>query len=369
MAGGCCTTEEISVVAPSPPPSPPAPPGPLAYLLTALAAAGGGALFSLLHIPLAWMLGAMAATGALAWHDRAAVAPPMRPVGLVFLGLGFGQTFSTPVLAALATALPWLVVAAVASIIIGALVAQAFARMAGTDTRTGYFAAVPGGVIVMAVLAQRANVSVPAVTLAQTIRVMLVVVIFPPLITWLAPRGGAGAFLAERPAVDMLGLLLLVPAGFAAAFLFRLMPLANPWMLGPCAIVVLMAAFGVLPSGVPTWMVNLGQIGMGASLGQRLSRRFILSSRRLALASVGSTLLLSAILAACAVALAWVSGLPVTAALLGMAPGGMPEMTITAKALDMAVPLVLGFHLVRTVACNLLVDPIWRIAVRIGLAK
>jgi uncharacterized protein len=364
-------------VAPSPNPSnatPATPPGPLplgplAYLLTALAAAGGGALFSLLHIPLAWMLGAMAATGVLAWHDRAAVAPPMRPVGLVFLGLGFGQTFSTPVLAALATALPWLVAAAVASIVIGALVAQAFARMAGTDTRTGYFAAVPGGVIVMAVLAQRANVSVPAVTLAQTIRVMLVVVIFPPLITWLAPQGGAGAFLAERPAVDPMGLLLLVPAGFAAAFLFRLMPLANPWMLGPCAMVVLMAAFDVLPSGVPTWMVNLGQIGMGASLGQRLNRRFILSSRRLALASVGSTLLLSAILALAAVGLACLSGLPVTAALLGMAPGGMPEMTITAKALDMAVPLVLGFHLVRTVACNLLVDPIWRIAVRIGLAK
>jgi membrane AbrB-like protein len=350
-------------------PPPPSPPGILAYGLTALAAVAGGALFSLLHIPLAWMLGAMAATGVLAWHERAAVAPPVRPVGLVFLGLGFGQTFSAPVLAALAGALPWLALAAVASIVIGALVAQAFARMAGTDTRTGYFAAVPGGVIVMAVLAQRANVSVPAVTLAQTIRVMLVVVIFPPLITWLAPRGGAGAFLAERPPVEWLGLLALLPAGFAAAFLFRLMPLANPWMLGPCALVVLLAAFNLLPSGVPVWMVNLGQIGMGASLGQRLNRRFILSSRRLALASVGSTLLLSAILAAAAVGLAWISGLPVTAALLGMAPGGMPEMTITAKALDMAVPLVLGFHLVRTVACNLLVDPVWRIAVKLGLAK
>lgn len=369
-------TSAVSIP-PSPTPATPAatpaatPPAPgwLAYVLTAAAAVAGGAVFSLLHIPLAWMLGAMAATGVLAWHERAAVAAPIRPVGLLFLGLGFGQTFSTPVLAALATALPWLVVAAVGSIIIGALVAQAFARMAGTDTRTGYFAAVPGGVIVMAVLAQRANVSVPAVTLAQTIRVMLVVVIFPPLITWLAPRGGAGDFLAERPPVELLGLLVLVPAGLAAAFLFRLMPLANPWMLGPCAMVVVLAAFDVLPSGVPVWMVNLGQIGMGASLGQRLSKRFLLSSRRLALASVGSTLLLSAILAACAVLLAWVSGLPLTAALLGMAPGGMPEMTITAKALDMAVPLVLGFHLVRTLACNLLVDPIWRVAVKIGLAK
>jgi uncharacterized membrane protein AbrB (regulator of aidB expression) len=40
----------------------------------------------------------------------------------------------------------------------------------------------------------------------------------------------------------------------------------------------------------------------------------------------------------------------------------MPEMAITAKALDLAVPLVLGFHLVRVVLCSLLVGPIWRVA-------
>jgi membrane AbrB-like protein len=338
-------------------------------LLTAAMALAGGATFWLLHIPLAWMLGAMAATGLLAWHERAAVPKPARPIGLVFLGLGFGQTFSLPVLGALVGALPWLGLAAVTSILAGALVAQAFARMAGTDTRTGYFSAVPGGVIVMAILAQRAGVSVPAVTLSQTIRVMLVVVIFPPLITWLAPHGGAGAFLAERPAVEVAGLALLIPAGFAAAWLFRLSPLANPWMLGPCCLVITLACLDILPSGVPIWMVNLGQVAMGASLGQRLNRHFILSSRRLALASVGSTLLLSLLLAVLAVALSLVSGLPATASLLGMAPGGMPEMTITAKALEMAVPLVLSFHLVRTLACNILVEPIWRISLRLGLLK
>ena len=38
----------------------------------------------------------------------------------------------------------------------------------------------------------------------------------------------------------------------------------------------------------------------------------------------------------------------------------MPEMGITAKSLDLAVPLVLGFHLTRTVLCNLLVGPVYR---------
>jgi hypothetical protein len=339
------------------------------HLLTLLCATAGGAAFWLLHIPLPWMLGAMAATGALAWHERAAVAPPVRPAALLFLGLGLGQTFTPPVIAALALALPWLVLGALLSILVGVLVAKPFAVVTRTDEKTGYFSAVPGGVIVMAILAQRAGASVPAVTLAQTIRVMTVVVLVPPLITWFAPRGGAGAFLAERPEVWLPGLLMLMALGLGVALLIRLSSLANPWMLGPCALVIGLSAVGVLPSGVPQWMIDAAQVGMGASLGARMNRRFILASKRLAVASVGLTFVLAAILALLAVGLARVSGLPASAVILGMAPGGMPEMTITAKALDLGVPLVLGFHLVRTLACNLLCGPIWTMAERLRLFR
>lgn len=338
-------------------------------VLTAACAALGGAIAWLLHIPLPWMLGSMAATGILAWHDRAAVAPPTRPTALLFLGLGLGQTFTTPVIAALAVALPWLVLAAVISILVGAVVARFFSAAAGIDMKTGYFSAVPGGVIVMAVLAQRAGVSVASVSLAQTIRVMVVVAVVPPMITWLAPRGGAGAFFAERPEVWLPGLGFLLVAGLGVALLINLLKFANPWMLGPCALVIMLSAFDRLPSGVPLWMIDVAQIGMGMSLGQRMSRSFLLSSKRLALVSVASTLLMVLVLAALGVALGVVSGLPVGAAILGMAPGGMPEMTITAKALEVGVPLVLGFHLVRTLACNLLVGPTWTLMERLGIVR
>jgi membrane AbrB-like protein len=341
----------------------------LRLLLTAACAALGGAIASALHVPLPWMLGAMAATGLLAWFDRAAVAAPTRPTALLLLGLGLGQTFTTPVIAALAVALPWLLVAAVISILVGILVARIFARAAGTDPKTSYFATVPGGVIVMAVLAQRAGVSVAPVSLAQTIRVMVVVAVVPPLITWLAPRGGAGAFFAERPEVWLPGLAFLLAAGLGVALVIRALRLANPWMLGPCGLVILLSAFGSLPSGVPLWMIDVAQIGMGMALGARMSRSFLLSSKRLALASVAGTLLMVAVLAALGVGLGLVSGLPVGAAILGMAPGGMPEMTITAKALDVGVPLVLGFHLVRTLACNLLVGPAWTLMEKLRLDR
>jgi membrane AbrB-like protein len=340
----------------------------LPHVTTAAAATAGGALFSLLHIPLAWMLGAMAAAGALAWTERAAVPNGARPAALILLGLGLGQTFTPSVMKALGLALPWLCVAAFIAMLTGAIVSRLFARLSGTDGETGYYATTPGGVILMVVLAQRAGVSVPAVTLAQTIRVMVVVVVVPPLVTWLAPRGGAEAFLPERPEVAILGLLAMVAAGTLAALAVARTGIANPWMFGPCGLVIALSTFGILPSGVPVWMVNMAQIGMGMTLGARMSRRFLLSSRRLALASVATTLVMVAMLAALALGLGWLSGLPLAAAVLGMAPGGMPEMTITAKALEVGVPLVLGFHLVRTLLCNLFVVPIWKLSVRLGLA-
>lgn len=338
-----------------------------AVLVTLLAATAGGALFSWLGVPLAWMLGAMAATGALAWNGRAHVVKPMRPAALILLGLGLGQTFTPQVMAAVGLALPWLVGAAILSILVGVLVARLFARWAGTDAETGYYASVPGGVVVMAVLAQRAGVSVPVVTLVHTIRVMLVVALVPPLVTWFAPRGGASLFVADWPAVQGSGLALLLAMGLGVALAAKRAGMANPWMLGPCVMVILLSWSGLLPSGVPGWMVDAAQVGMGMALGQRMTRSFLLSSRRLALASVAMTVVLIAVMAGIGLALTWFSGLPVAEMMLAMSPGGMPEMTVTAKALALGVPLVLGFHITRTLLCNFAVAPIWRAMVRLRL--
>ena len=239
--------------------------------------------------------------------------------------------------------------------------------MAGTDLQTGFFCAVPGGVIVMAVLAQEAKASVATVTLAQTMRVLVVVLTFPPLLGWLAPHGDFSDFTGARVAVWWPGFALMVAAGLLASWPLRLLGLANPWMLGPCALGIALAATGHLPSGVPSGLVDAAQVAMGASLGTRLTRSFLLSSRRLAIASVISAGVLSVLLTMLAVGIGWLAGLPYAAMILGMAPGGMPEMALTAKALELGVPLVLGFHLTRTVLCNLLVGRIHRMAVRFGL--
>lgn len=349
--------------------STPAPP-PDAYLRTLLLAVLAGALLNALGLPLGWMVGAMLSTAYLGWREAAAVPRAVHPIGLMVLGLGLGQTFTPPVLGAVAGALPAILAGGTASILAGLAVAPLYRRIAGSDARTAYYASVPGGIVTMSVLAERAGAVVSAVTVAQTLRMACVVLVFPPLVAIFSAGARDAAFSAALPPVAWGGLLLLLAGGAAVAAAGMRAGLANAAMLAPCLLAMGLSGAGALPSSVPRWLVDAAQVAMGASLGLRLTPRALAGGpRRQAAAGVATALAISALLALLGLALGWMAALPPVAVMLGMAPGGMPEMAVTAKALDLAVPLVLGFHLVRMVLCNLLVAPIGRLAGRLGLMR
>jgi membrane AbrB-like protein len=329
----------------------------------------GGAVATWLGIPLGWLIGAMLGVGALGWFAPVAAWEPVRAVSLLLLGLGLGQTFDGPVIAAVAAALPAMLVAGVLTILVGVVLSRPFARMAKLDRRTGYFCTVPGGITVMAILAQREGVAIAPVTLAQSLRMVLVVLVYPPLLALAAPPLVDSVFQVPRPPFAAGGFVVLLAAAGLVALAMRRLGLANPWMLGALVVTVGLAASIGLPSGVPLPLIDAAQVGLGMVLGQRLTKRFLLSAPRLMTASVASAGLLILALAVVAVPIALLFRLPVAATVLGLAPGGMPEMAITAKALDLAVPLVLGFHLTRVILCNLLVGPLWRLAGRLGWTR
>lgn len=332
--------------------------------LTLLVATAGGALAHLAGLPLAWMIGAMLAVAAAGFAGL--VAPPLsagRTGALLVLGVALGQTFTLPVLRVLVQALPALVLGGAAAIAAGAIAGRATQRMAGTDARTAYFCAIPGGIVVMAVLAARAGADVAAVTLSQTLRMALVVLTYPPALA-LAGARGDDLFAAAAVPLDAGGLALVLAAALAGALLLRRLGMANPWMLGPLAISLGFTAAGHVPSSVPGGLIDAAQVLMGASLGARLTPGFLRRARRLVAASVVSVLIVAALLGLVALALAHGFALPPAAVILGLAPGGMPEMAITAKVMRLGVPLVLAFHLVRTLMCNILVGPLWRLIER-----
>jgi len=57
--------------------------------------------------------------------------------------------------------------------------------------------------------------------------------------------------------------------------------------------------------------------------------------------------------------LSWVTGLHPATMILGTSPGGIAEMSITAKVLQLGVPIVTAFQVCRLVAVLLIVGPMY----------
>jgi hypothetical protein len=91
----------------------------------------------------------------------------------------------------------------------------------------------------------------------------------------------------------------------------------------------------------------------GLVLGARYERSFFLRYRLfIPFALLNSCFILVASVIA-GVTLAWGFGLPVATMILATSPGGLAEMTITAQALQISVPMVVAFHLFRVVMVNM----------------
>jgi membrane AbrB-like protein len=115
-------------------------------------------------------------------------------------------------------------------------------------------------------------------------------------------------------------------------------------------------------SSIPTWTSNLGQLLLGCALGSRFEKNFLGSLGRYAGAVLASILISIALATALGVALAWLTGLPAASLMLAMAPGGIAEMCITAKVLQLGVPLVTAAHVTRVLVLINATAPIYRFA-------
>ena len=339
----------------------------LVAVFSTAALCGWGA--SHIGVPLAWLLGALVASMAFALAGARIEVGAIRSYGLVVLGLALGQSFTPQIMAELSSSLPVIALGGIGTLAAGLPVVPLFRRMAGLDPATSFFCAVPGGVVLMAVQAQRAGASESHVVLAQSVRLVVVVLIYPALIALLVPHHAAltealHTTLPPLRLADVPGLALLLVAGILIARLARRSILPNPWMIAPCLMTIALNMTGLEHAPLPPWLVTICQLILGVSLGARMTPEFVLGSGRLLLASVLSSLALIAILAPTAVIVARATGLDLAAVLFGLSPGGMPEMTVAARAAGAAVPLVLSFHLTRVLICNLALEPVWHLVAR-----
>ena len=317
---------------------------PLAGLVVALAA---GFICSWLRTPLPWMIGPLFAVSGARLAGFHLVAPPgSRYAGQWIIGTTLGLYFTPSVVHQVALFAPWMVVAGVYALASGVISGIVLSRLADVDVRTGFFASVPGGATEMSILAERFGVRTDLVAVAQSLRIVMVVSLLPFLFAYLDIHGadpyvqGARTFSWSGLAAQM-GLTAL---GGAALHRFRF---PNGWVVGALCVALPLTAFEVNLSLVPPWLSNAGQLLIACSLASRFKRNFLSRAPRFMAAVTVTVLFAMGLSSVFALALAWAMPAHAATMVLAMAPGGIAEMSITAKVLQLGVPVVTAFHVAR----------------------
>jgi membrane AbrB-like protein len=311
------------------------------------AAIFGAKLAIKLAIPLPWLLGPLFTVAFL----RLLSAPistykPLRNIGQWIIGVTLGLYFS-PDIARLVIE-HWLV------LVLGIVIAMALAacgtwllcKVGNVDIRTAWFSAAIGGASEMSVLADKYGARVDLVASAHSLRVLGVVSIIPFAFDAFGLRGLEAELLLTSD-VNFWELMVVAVLATVVGAIFYWRGVASAWVIGPLLGAAVLTIFEVSSTSMPIWIVNLGQLLLGWSLGDRYRQEFFKSAPRFLTAVAIYTL--SAILITTTVGflISPFSSLPQATIWLGLAPGGFAEMAITAKVLMLGVPMVTAFQVSR----------------------
>jgi membrane AbrB-like protein len=215
----------------------------------------------------------------------------------------------------------------------------------------------------MAALGDRFGARADRVAAAQSLRILIVVAVIPAAYAWLDLHG-TDAYAQAMRAFEPRGFALLLAITLGGGFLLQALRAPNAFVLGPLAVGIPLTAMSVDLSSMPTVVSNLGQFLLGCALGSRFQPDFLHGAHRFVAGVTISVLLSIALAVLFGIALAWVSGVPAATLVLGAAPGGIAEMSVTAKVLQLGVPLVTSFHVTRLVVLLLATAPVFAFARR-----
>jgi membrane AbrB-like protein len=318
-----------------------------------------------LRTPLPWMIGPLFAAAALRMAGADLRAPvQVRQAGQWAIGTALGLYFTPAVLKALASYLGFIAAGVAFALALGAACGWVLHRLSGTDRTTAFFAMAIGGASEMAAQGERHGAAVDRVAAAHSLRIMMVVGIIPFCFKF-AGVHGLDLYVPGARVIHYPGLLLLAALTSAGALALKRLNSPNSWVIGPLLVTILLTGAEWHLSALPEWIVHAGQLFIGVALGTRFSPEFLHTAPRY-LASVAAASALALLIAAgFGLALAAVSGIQPATAILATAPGGIAEMSLTAKNLQLGVPIVTAFQVARMSALVLTIGPLFRFGRRL----
>lgn len=271
------------------------------------------------------------------------VPEPLRNVFLAVMGLVLGSQV-TPELAQRIMDWPVSSVLLLLGVAASTAVAAAWYRRCGFDPVSAWFGAAPGAMTAMIMLGDKCGGDPQRIAIAQSLRIILVILFLPPLF-WIFEGGEGQLGPADTVLAHgwmLLTIPLLLPLG-------RWLRVPSAALLTPLLMAALLSGFNLASLTLPNWGMNLMLWVLGSAIGSRfqgMTRRLL--GRYLWQSGV-ATLLALIVLAIFAELIHQALGIGRDVALLALAPGGIGEMAILAVALNIDPVFVAFHHLLRMI--------------------
>jgi len=334
-------------------------------ILALLLGIGGGYLFHVLGLPLAWLLGALSAcliatVAGVELRGPGKAAPAFRAI----LGVAIGAAFTPAIFDRLVEMTSSLALIPPFIIVVGGVGYVYFKRVAGYTPETAFFAAMPGGFQDMVAMGEARGADVRILSLIHATRVVILVFLLPLLIEFLGDlsigNGGGGSQGWPAP---WDGLLLFV-CGAAGWWMAARLGISGASIIGPMVMSAVLHISGVTEAKPPILLINMAQLVIGVHIGCQYQGATLREIGR----AVGYSLGFMAALLGCTAIFGGivitVVGIEPMAAILAFSPGGQAEMNLIALVLNIDVAYIALHHLFRVLLVIVGAQFVFRFCVR-----
>lgn len=307
----------------------------------------GAALLVLLRVPAGAVLGALVATAAASLAGRTLGWPGyVRTALYVQLGFSAGATVTPAAVGAITIWPLSLVTLAVTTLVMWAVGWGVFRWLSPTDGRTAFYAASPGALGTVLVLAEQQGTDLRKVAVAQSLRLVILVGL-APLAT---ATGRPELFPSPSPALvgGLAGWALAVAAVLAGWRLaLQLRWPAAPFM-GSLLASILVHATGLVHARVPGDFLLVAGAALGALIGSRFAGLGFVDLAREARACLALVAVMALIGVPVGIVVGDAVGVGPLAGVMAFAPGSMEVLVAVALTLNAHPAYVAVHHLTRT---------------------
>ncbi|MCC2608589.1 AbrB family transcriptional regulator [Neorhizobium petrolearium] len=313
-----------------------------ASALTALIGTAGALIAIAVAFPAPYLIGpAVAITVAGLAGLRLTVPAEVRNVCFVIIGVSMGASVTPEVIVAARTWPASFVMVPVAVVILLYVSSWMLQRFFRYDRVTALLASSPGHLSYVLSLAAETHCDLRTVSVAQSVRVLALTITTPLIVEIFGLVGAEPALPPHVMSVPVLIATLAVSALLGMLFLRWRLPAAL--LLGGVAVSISTHITGFVSGGVPNWLLIPTYVILGSVIGTRFCGVSIGELRVAFVAGGIVTVVVTVLAAAIAGGVSYLTGVPLDAALIAFAPGGLETMAAMAVMLH-ADPTYVGAH-------------------------